>query len=465
MKTIIFIIIVLLNVQYLSAQNFSSSGGAQGSALGVTDCYPYLSPCSDEYDAEILLLINTDSDGEETSWKIEDISDGTVVASGDNLVSDSCYQQLVCAKTDHCYQLIVNDSGNNGIAAADKSGYEVYWNGILKNQGGSFGESDTSSLGACCNDFSVELIGGIPCTDYAYAQVMVETSGGTPPFEYLWSNGATSTAKQNVSFDDDQISVQVTDASNCTASATYLTSALKSLEIAIVSKSGSYCTPNTGEASIEITCGIPPFKYTWSNGGDSKIEQNLTPGTYQATVTDAGNCTAVKSVTISSTDPIVISTDKNEGGDIEISVSGGVPPYSFEWYNTDDLNTVLSTSEDLSGLSEGTYEVVVTDANGCSESSSIVKTTIEEKNIGEDLITLIPNPTKGQVRIKMSFTQAKNVQISLIDILGKTLIERNPIVITNNSVEFDLSNYSNGVYYFRLNVDGQYTTKPFVIRK
>lgn len=463
-KTILSILILLLHVGSFS-QILNTIGGAQGSAMGVTDCYPYMSPCSDEYDAEILLVINTDSDGEETSWKIENISDGTVVASGDNPVSDSTYQQMVCAKTDNCYRLIINDSGANGINTADSKGYKVYWNGILKNQGGSFAESDTTSLGACCNDFSVKLVGGIPCINYTKGQVQVETSGGIPPFEYLWSNGATHSEKQNVSSSDDKISVTVTDASNCTASDTFFTSELKSLEIDVLSKSGGYCNTNSGEASVNVLCGIPPFKYTWSNGGDSQMEHNLAPGTYHVKVTDASNCVAEKTVNINTSYPLSISIDSNEGGNIAISVTGGSPPYYFEWYNTDDLNTILSSSEEISGLSVGTYQVDVTDANGCSESNTIVKTTIKEKNLNEDLITLFPNPTNGQVRIEMNFSQPRNVQISLLDILGKTLIEKKPIVIINHSVEFDLSNYISGIYYFRLNIDGQCTTKPIIIRK
>ena len=218
MKETIITILFTLLPHFLSAQNFTITGGAQGGALGIADCYPHESTCPEEYNAEILLILKTDSNAHETSWQIEDQTEETIIASGDSLGSDSTYQELICARTDHCYRFTIFDSEGNGIDTTQNRGYAVYWNGDLKKSGGSFGTEDSTSFGACCTDFSVELLGGIQCINDSEGQVRVETNGGTPPYDYLWSNGATLTETQIVAMIEDKISVTVTDASKCEAS-------------------------------------------------------------------------------------------------------------------------------------------------------------------------------------------------------------------------------------------------------
>ncbi|MFZ1791299.1 MAG: SdrD B-like domain-containing protein, partial [Saprospiraceae bacterium] len=117
---------------------------------------------------------------------------------------------------------------------------------------------------------------------------------------------------------------------------------------------------------------------------------NLAAGTYVFTVTDASACSSTKSVTITQPTAITATTTKVDGtcatpnsGSINLTVSGGTPTYTFSWSNG-------ATTEDLSNLTAGTYTVTVTDANGCTASSSAIITAPPKYTIG-DLVWLDVN--------------------------------------------------------------------------
>jgi len=467
-KTIILLFALFPHL--LIAQNFGITGGAQGGALGISDCNLHESPCPEVYDAEILLILKTDSKAQETSWQVEDQTDGTIIGSGDSLVSDSTYQELICARTDHCYLFTIFDSEGNGIDTAQYNGYSIYWNGVLLKGGNNFGASDSITFGACCTNFSVELLGGIQCINYSEGQVKVEVSGGTPPFDYLWSNGATFTETQFVATSEDMISVTVTDASNCIASDTFLIAELKSLEFDLETSTEGICNSFSGEASVSIKSGIPPFTYSWSSGGNKQIERNLAPGTYSVTVTDASNCHVESDVSIVEPNPIIVTVDSiinetanNKNGAIYITVTGGSGQiYNYAW--SDESNTVISEVEDPTDLSAGTFTVTVTDSQGCSVTNTIVATALNDITF-DKLISLVPNPTNGRILLTLNLNEYHEVQIAMYDSQGKQMMAMPQKKIQFESLEWDLSKYSNGVYFFKILVDGSVVTKKLIYSK
>ena len=117
-----------------------------------------------------------------------------------------------------------------------------------------------------------------------------------------------------------------------------------------------------GTSSVTLMSGN---SYLWSNGAITEDLSGLSAGTYSVTVTSPTGCTTTGSATI--TAPVTLAVTGqifdvtcfglNDGG-IDITVSGGVMPYTYLW-NDGDIN------EDRSALVTGTYIVTVTDANGC----------------------------------------------------------------------------------------------------
>jgi len=129
-----------------------------------------------------------------------------------------------------------------------------------------------------------------------------------------------------------------------------------------------------GSAIVTPSGGVTPYTYSWSNGQTDSTATALLAGAYSVTVTDNNSDTV--SATITLTEPALLSTSTlssnvscNSGSDgaIDLTVSGGTTSYSYSWSNA-------GTTEDLSGLSVGTYAVTVTDANSCTDTASVTIT-------------------------------------------------------------------------------------------
>jgi len=148
---------------------------------------------------------------------------------------------------------------------------------------------------------------------------------------------------------------------------TYMVSLLSPIEITAAQKDVRCFGTAEGSISITSLTGEYPYQYYWSNGSTLPDQTDLPAGTYTVTVTDANNCSGVASYTINEPQsPVIFSivqvtpadcNGSNEGA-IDISVTGGVPPYQFIWSTGD-------TTEDIEFLTAGVYSVTVNDANGC----------------------------------------------------------------------------------------------------
>jgi len=134
-----------------------------------------------------------------------------------------------------------------------------------------------------------------------------------------------------------------------------------------------------GELIVTPFFGAPPYNYVWTPSvSTDSTASNLSAGTYKVKVTD--NNSDVDSVTTDITQPSSITVDRvitdvkcfnGNDGEIDINPSGSNPPYTYFWSTTDGSG-VTATDEDQTGLTPGTYDVTVTDKNGCTTDSSFV---------------------------------------------------------------------------------------------
>ena len=235
-----------------------------------------------------------------------------------------------------------------------------------------------------CNGLTVSVVssGNLLCTNND-GNAVILASGGVEPYTYsliLWSNNTVFSNQTGIfnNLPAGNYSIFVHDSLGCTS-----TCINQSLNIqgqsnpltssAISTNSRCAAGPNAG-GTIGITAngGLAPYQYSIGNGfSTNNTFSNLAAGTYQAVVIDANGCSSVNTVTISFPAPINIAfsniiqpTCGRLNGRIRFIASGGLAPYTYT------LNGVAVTSNTATGLGNGVYVVVATDANGCQGTAS-----------------------------------------------------------------------------------------------
>ncbi len=201
------------------------------------------------------------------------------------------------------------------------------------------------------------------------------TSGGTGPYTYLWSNSASSATLTNIA--GGTYSVTVTDANGCTAVGTIVVGNTGAPVVAVSSAVNVLCFgESTGSAGVNASAGSPPYTYSWSPiGGNAANASNLTAGTYTVSVTGSDGCIQTQTLTLTQPPTAVQSTSatvpencSDGDGIASATASGGTPGYTYLWSNS-------SSNDTINSLSAGSYSVIVTDANGCTTSSTVVVTS------------------------------------------------------------------------------------------
>ncbi|MBI1287085.1 MAG: hypothetical protein GC178_05845, partial [Flavobacteriales bacterium] len=137
------------------------------------------------------------------------------------------------------------------------------------------------------------------CNGVASGSVSVYVQGGTSPYAYIWSNGATSTSLNGLAAGT--YSVTVTDANGCSTSCQAAVSEPASISVTCTKVDGTCSNNNEGSVSASVSGGTAPFTYSWSNGSTASSISGLAGGTYSVTVTDANGCSATCSKSVSIT--------------------------------------------------------------------------------------------------------------------------------------------------------------------
>jgi len=127
-----------------------------------------------------------------------------------------------------------------------------------------------------------------------------------------------------------------------------------------------------GFISGSVSGGTTPYSYAWSNGSTISFANQLSPGNYSLTVTDALLCPVTKNFSVSEPSALTLNTNvtaetsyQSADGTANATVSGGVPPYTYLWSNG-------ATTNSINGLIAGSYTVTVTDKNFCSTSKTVI---------------------------------------------------------------------------------------------
>lgn len=194
----------------------------------------------------------------------------------------------------------------------------------------------------------------------------VNVAGGSPPYTYSWSNGASGSSVAGLA--PGTYGVTVTDANGCTTSASVIIEAYQcgSIDVTVTAQDVSCHGGQDGSLSASASGGVPPFSWSWSNGANTPTVSGLPAGNYSVTLTGADNCQTSATASINQPDPLTpnlsVTHETAAGaadGSATVNPQGGVPPYAYVWSN--GANTASITN-----LPPGTYSVTVTDSKGCT---------------------------------------------------------------------------------------------------
>lgn len=195
---------------------------------------------------------------------------------------------------------------------------------------------------------------------------------GTPPYTYLWSNGATTQTITNISFGT--YTVTITDVNGCIGNNTVTVNNPNAPIISMNSITHVDCFGNaSGAATSSVSGGTAPYSYSWNTGITTPGITNVIAGSYNVTVTDAAACANQATVTItqpsqiSTTYDVTASCSGASNGSVTTQTTGGVAPYSYMWSNA-------ATSGNLLNVAAGTYVLDIYDLNNCNLEISVIVT-------------------------------------------------------------------------------------------
>ncbi len=214
-----------------------------------------------------------------------------------------------------------------------------------------------------------------PCFGDLLGYIVVTASGGTKPYVYFWNNLPAPSGQGTDSIYNlgaGSYTLQVTDAGGCvqfdTVSVTQ-PAALTTVSSVVNANCSGVCN---GSVSLTASGGTGPYKYSWSNNKTTASITGLCPGNYTDTLTDANGCKLVQPFTIGANSTITLSTSQvnvpcngGSNGSASVTASGGGGIYNYSW------SPGLQTSQSVSGLSSGSYTIMVTDQNGCQGTDTL----------------------------------------------------------------------------------------------
>ena len=175
-----------------------------------------------------------------------------------------------------------------------------------------------------------------------------------------------------------------------------------------------------------------------------------TAGTYHDTLTNAGGCDSIVTLTLTVNNLPTQPTITHTGNTLTTTATG----LHYQWQRNNS-NLPGDTTSTLTLTQNGSYTLVITDANGCSNTSAALQISnvgINELDGGNARITIHPNPTSGLCQISIEGISPAGSACIIQDMTGRTI---RSIVLTGSDTVFHTSDMTAGIYICTIVNDGK----------
>jgi hypothetical protein len=222
-----------------------------------------------------------------------------------------------------------------------------------------------------------------------------ENSNGSLPYKYIWYRKTDNGRYEALANGTDRIAenlpagnyrVEVSDYSWLPNKITLFYTLTQPDSLTAIATNTTISCGETTDISVSVSGGTPPYRYEWSTGDDTPLIPDVVAGKYVVIVTDSRGCRTITTAHVTAPSDLKIEGApsnplcyRGTNGSIELNITGGDPPYSYQW------NTGATTKK-LSGVPAGIYSVIVTDRGNCSFSETFTLSDPEpiRVDIGED---------------------------------------------------------------------------------
>ena len=265
-------------------------------------------------------------------------------------------------------------------------------------------------------DFGIFNVPNSSCGGTPIGKLLVTGVTGSPPYSYIWSNGATGSTITGLT--SGAYSVTVTDSLGCSQTEGVNVVDVPQVGLGAFTSNPPSCFVADGSITIQITGGTAPYYYSASTGavaiqyGTSFTLSGLSAGNYLFQVTDAALCSFVAGTSLASPQGMTSvsvntngSTCSSSDGSIQVSVVGGVTPYIYTLISPNGNTSNISGNQTVQifpGLSSGTYSVAVQDSSSCSYMEEVTLFATDTFTISTNTTGTTCNQNNGSILVVRS---------------------------------------------------------------
>jgi hypothetical protein len=366
-----------------------------------------------------------------------------------------------------CGDTVVLDAGNPGMNYIWSNQSSNQTTNITQTGVNVVSEIVISSAGCYGYDTVTVTINNQPDADLgpdtSICTSTITLDAGNPGSSYAWSGGSNPTSQINT-LGNGTFTVTVTDPSGCADSDT-ITVATNVPPVVSAGANVSICPGQT----VTLTA-TGAATYVWSDGniGATNNVSPSTTTTYYVTGTNTAGCTDADVVTVNVNPSATAGFTASVVGSSAVTNNTSTGAASYQW-NFGDNSPADNTANPVhTYTANGTYTITLIVTGICGSDTMTQVVTITQVGLQDidlsNTLEVYPNPNDGVFTIAFELSSAKTVQIEVLDVQGRKVVEQRLESVLAHREQPDLSGSESGIYVLRIITTDGVATQKIVVK-